>query len=68
MIEAHKADPAVKSYEMDMPKSASSAAQKSEKAITSESLFDSVMTPLPPLPKLGDDLIEETKKETASLA
>ena len=57
-MKAHKADPAVKTYEMDMPKGASTAQKKAEAApLTSESLFDSVMTPLP---KLGDDLAAES--------
>ena len=48
---------------MDMPKGSSSVQKKAE-PLTGESLFDSVMTPLPPLPKLGDDLAAES----ASLA
>lgn len=42
-----------------MPKGAKTATKKAE-PLTSESLFDSVMTPLPPLPKLGDDLVAES--------
>ena len=45
---------------MEMPKGAKTATKKAE-PLTSESLFDSVMTPLP---KLGDDLVAES----ASLA
>jgi len=57
-MDAHKADPAVQTYEMEMPKSAKASTKKAE-PLTSESLFDSVMTPMPAIPKLGDDLIAE---------
>jgi hypothetical protein len=48
----------VKIYEMEMPGGAK-AATKTPEPLTSESLFDSVMAPLPPIPKLGDDLAAE---------
>ena len=43
---------------MEMPKGASS---ENKEKVSAEGLFDSVMTPMPALPKLGDDLKESSE-------